>query len=153
MSSDAPAAPPETAAAVAGGPFADRLGIETLESAEGRCVMRMTVLPEMLNGAGVVHGAVVFALADTCSGAAAWTNRPGALAQNAQINWFRSARAGDVLTASGQEVALAGRSGTYDISVTNQDGDLIAVFRGASRARSEARPGRTRSMANHSREE
>ena len=147
MTSDAPDAPPGNAAAVAGGPFADTLGIEALETGQGRCVMRMTVRPEMLNGAGVIHGAVVFALADTCSGAAAWTNRPGALAQSAQINWLRSARVGDVLTATGQEVALAGRSGTYDISVTNQDGDLIAVFRGASRA------GRTRSMANQSREE
>jgi acyl-CoA thioesterase len=52
-----------------------------------------------------------------------------------------------VLTAHAREVALAGRSGTYDISVTNQDGALVAVFRGASRA------GRTRSMANQSREE
>lgn len=152
MPADAPTTSPD-ATAVAGGPFADALGIETLELAKGRCVMRMTVRPEMLNGAGVVHGAVVFALADTCSGAAAWTHRHGALAQHAQINWLRSATAGDVLTATGEEVALAGRSGTYDISVTNQDGDLIAVFRGTSRARSVATPGRTRSMANQSREE
>jgi acyl-CoA thioesterase len=148
MTSDTPAHTTVTdAVATTGGPFADLLGIELVEAGRGYCVMRMAVRPDMVNGAGVAHGAVVFALADTCSGAAAWTHRPGALAQSAQINWLRSAQAGDVLTATGREVALAGRSGTYDIAVTNQEGALVALFRGASRA------GRARSLANQSREE
>jgi uncharacterized protein (TIGR00369 family) len=69
--------------ATTGGPFAATLGIELVEASKGHCVMRMTVRPDMLNGAGVAHGAVVFALADTASGAAAWTHRFGALAQSA----------------------------------------------------------------------
>jgi len=41
---------------------------------------------------------------------------------------------GDVLTAAAHEVSLTGRSGIYDIRVTNQDGKTIAEMRGMSRA-------------------
>ena len=44
----------------------------------------------------------------------------------------RAARLGDVLTARARERVLSGRSGIYDVDVTKQDGETVAVFRGKS---------------------
>jgi acyl-CoA thioesterase len=43
-----------------------------------------------------------------------------------------AARLDDVLTASATEIAKTGRTGVYDIVVTNQRGERVAVFRGRS---------------------
>jgi acyl-CoA thioesterase len=37
-----------------------------------------------------------------------------------------------VLTSEGVEQTLSGRHGIYDIRVTNQHGDTVAMFRGKS---------------------
>ena len=42
------------------------------------------------------------------------------------------AREGDVLSAIAHERSMAGRTGVYDIEVTNQRGETIAFFRGKS---------------------
>ena len=55
------------------------------------------------------------------------------------IDILKSAKLGDVLTATAAETSLAGRTGLYDITVTNQRGDLIAVFRGRSHRLGERR--------------
>ena len=41
---------------------------------------------------------------------------------------------GDTLTAAAREISLTGRSGIYDVTVTNQKNETIAVFRGCSRS-------------------
>jgi acyl-CoA thioesterase len=44
----------------------------------------------------------------------------------------RPPRAGDVLIAVGRERSRAGRTGIYDVEVSNGDGTLVALFRGTS---------------------
>ena len=46
--------------------------------------------------------------------------------------FVRESREGDVLTASATEQTLAGKTGIYDVNVSNQDGRTIALFRGKS---------------------
>jgi acyl-CoA thioesterase len=56
------------------------------------------------------------------------------LAQHADIHWLRPGREGDVLTATAREISRSGRTGVYDIAVTNQAGELVATFRGMARS-------------------
>ena len=49
------------------------------------------------------------------------------------MTWQRAAREGDVLTATATEQDTVGRTGVYDVSVTNQDGETVGLFRGRIR--------------------
>ena len=45
--------------------FSQWLGIEVLEIKEGYSKIKMTVRKEMINGFGIVHGGIAFALSDS----------------------------------------------------------------------------------------
>ncbi len=109
-------------------------GMEIVEVDEGRAVMRMTVAPEHCNGHGMCHGGVTFTLADSAFAFACNSRNQATVAQHNVISYLAPGREGDVLTAVAEETDLSGRSGIYDVTVTNQDGRKIAEFRGFSRA-------------------
>ena len=98
----------------------------------GYARMHMSVRPEMTNGHGICHGGMIFTLADTTFAYACNSHNIEAVAAGCSIEFLRPGKAGDVLTAQAQEQALSGRHGIYDIRVTTQTGELIAVFRGKS---------------------
>lgn len=112
------------------------LGAEVLQADPGHARLRMTVRREMTNGFDIVHGGMIFALADTCFAMAC--NHPDGddatvtVASGADINFLRTAWLGDELVAEAVEVSRAGRSGIYDVTVTRGD-ETIAVVRGRSR--------------------
>lgn len=108
---------------------AETMGITLTEIAPGSAAMQMTVTPEMANGAGVCHGGIIFTLADTCGAYASASYGKQSLAFQGSINWVKGANVGDVLTARAREVAISGKTGVYDINVTNQDDVLVAVMR------------------------
>ena len=54
------------------------------------------------------------------------------VAVGAGIEFLRSGQLGDVLTCEGVEQTLSGRHGIYDMRVTNQRGEVVALFRGKS---------------------
>jgi acyl-CoA thioesterase len=109
------------------------LGIELVETGEGRAHARMRVTRSMVNGHGIVHGGYVFLLADTAFACACNSHGPAAVASSADITFVRPAREGDLLVAHAHERTRFGRSGIYDVTV-RRDGDTIAEFRGHSRA-------------------
>jgi acyl-CoA thioesterase len=98
----------------------------------GYARMRMTVRPDMLNGHDLAHGGLIFTLADTTFAYACNSHNHVTVAQGATIEFLAPGKAGDVLTAEGHERHSSGRTGVYDIKVTNQDGRTIALFRGKS---------------------
>lgn len=112
------------------------LGAEVLIAEVGHAKLQMTVRAEMTNGFDIVHGGMIFTLADTCFAMAC--NDPGGpqgtitVASGVDINFLKTAWLGDVLTAEATQVAQAGRSGVYDVVVSRGE-DTIAVFRGRSR--------------------
>jgi len=106
------------------------LGIELEEIRPGYARMAMAVREHMLNAQNVCHGGLVFALADSSFGYACNTHNQRALAASCTIEFLASAQAGDRLTAEAAEVARAGRSSVYDVRVTNQDRQTVALFRG-----------------------
>lgn len=111
---------------------AQMLGITLEEIAPGYARMRMTVRQDMVNGHDIGHGGMTFSLADTAFAYSCNSRNEVTVASSCSIEFISPARLGDVLTAVAQERTLRGRSGVYDINVTNQHGELIAHFRGRS---------------------
>lgn len=110
----------------------DLLGMELVCCEPGRAVMRMTVREPMLNGHEICHGGLIFTLADSTFAYACNSRNMNTVAAGCSIEFLRSAKAGDVLTCEGVERVLQGRHGIYDMSVTNQAGEVVAMFRGKS---------------------
>ena len=108
------------------------LGIQIAEVAPGRAVATMTVRADMLNGFAICHGGLIATLADSAFAFACNARNALTVASGFGIDILKSAKLGETLTATAEEVSLAGRTGLYDITVKNQNGDLIAVFRGRS---------------------
>jgi acyl-CoA thioesterase len=112
----------------------DFMGMELVSCEPGRAVMRMTVRDEMLNGHQICHGGLIFALADSTFAFACNSRNFVTVASGCSIEFLRPARAGDVLTCEGAEQVLQGRHGIYDMKVSNQRGEVVALFRGKSTA-------------------
>jgi acyl-CoA thioesterase len=110
----------------------DLLGIELVSCAPGRAVMRMTVREAMLNGHDICHGGLIFTLADSTFAYACNSRNLNTVAAGCSIEFLKSGKAGDVLTCEGVERVLQGRHGIYDMTVTNQDREVVAMFRGKS---------------------
>jgi acyl-CoA thioesterase len=108
------------------------LGMRIASIAPGRAEMTMTVRNDMVNGHGICHGGYVFLLADSTFAFACNSYNRNTVAQGCTIDYLAPARTGDVLRAKGTERSRTGRTGVYDIEVTNQDGVTVALFRGKS---------------------
>jgi acyl-CoA thioesterase len=93
----------------------------------------MRVRPDMLNGHGMAHGGMIFALADSafayvCNGA-----NHASVAAQASIIFLGKAEEGETLVAEAMEVAREGRAGVTRVSVKTDDGRDVAEFTGYSR--------------------
>ena len=110
--------------------FSRWLGVEVLEVAAGRAVLRMTVRPEMVNGFGTAHGGIVFAFAD--SALAFCTNSDGTIsvALDCTISYPAAVRPGDVLIATGVRETTTNKIGFASVTVRNQDDVVVGHFRG-----------------------
>jgi acyl-CoA thioesterase len=104
------------------------MNIETV--GPGTATLTMVVRQDMVNGHGTCHGGFIFAVADSTFAYACNSFNHRTVAAGVDINFLAPAHLGDVLTADGHARHQGGRSGVYDIEVTNQDGKLVAVFRG-----------------------
>ena len=110
-----------------------RLGMRIEHIAPGEATLSMTVTEDMLNGHGIAHGGFIFTLADTAFAFACNAYNQRTVAHQASITYLAPGRTGDRLTATAREVYRAGRTGIYDIHVTNDRGEPVAEFRGHSR--------------------
>jgi acyl-CoA thioesterase len=110
------------------------LGIEITEVGPGRATARMRVTDSMINGHDIAHGGYVFLLADTAFAFAGNSYGGVSLAAAADIVFVAPARSGDDLVADAVERVRFGRSGVYDVTVRRSTGDVVAEFRGQSRA-------------------
>ena len=109
------------------------MGMTLVSVSSGRAVMTLTVVEHHCNGHGICHGGVIFTLADSAFAFACNSYNQTTVAQQNAITFCASGQLGDVLTAEAVEVQRAGRSGVYDVTVTNQADTVIAVMRGNSR--------------------
>jgi phenylacetic acid degradation protein PaaD len=109
------------------------LGMSVVEASPGRAVVTMTVRSDMLNGLDVCHGGLIFTFADTAMAFASNAHNDIAFAVSADMTWQRPTVEGDRLVATAVEQDTTGRSGVYDVTVVNQDGDVVGMFRGRVR--------------------
>lgn len=109
------------------------LGLRLIDVGPGRAVMEMTVQDHHLNGHGICHGGFIFTLADSAFAFACNSHNRIAVAQHNAITYLSPGQPGETLRAEAVEVALTGRSGLTDVTVTGGDGRKVALFRGASR--------------------
>ena len=108
------------------------LGIKIEAMAPGCARMTMTVRPDMLNGFRICHGGFITLLADSAFAFACNSRNELTVAAGIVVDFVAPAREGDLLTAVARELSLAGRTGVYDVKVTNQRGETIAFLRGRS---------------------
>jgi len=108
------------------------LGMRITKVAPGFAELTMTVRHDMVNGHAICHGGFVFTLADSAFAFACNSYNANTVAAGCAIEFLAPSHEGDVLTATARERALVGRSGIYDIDVTNQTGATVAIFRGKS---------------------
>ena len=113
-------------------PASKGLGMRLDEIRPGYARMSMRVRPDMLNGHASCHGGFIFTLADSAFAFACNSHNFNTVGAGCTIDYLAPGREGDVLTAEAQEQALAGKTGVYDVTVTNAEGKTIALFRGKS---------------------
>ena len=110
--------------------FSQWLGIEVMEIKEGYSKIKMTIRKEMINGFGIVHGGVTFSLADSAFAFACNNRNNLSVALDTSINFIKPVHVDDVLIAEAKELHNGKSTGLYQISITNQNGHLVAVFKG-----------------------
>jgi acyl-CoA thioesterase len=108
------------------------LGIRIVEVRPGYARLAMAVRGDMVNGHGICHGGMVFALADSAFAFACNSYNENTVAAAASIDFLAPSRQGDELTAIASEVWRSRRNGIYEVTVINQEGARIALFRGRS---------------------
>lgn len=112
--------------------FSQWLGIAILDIAPARCACQMTVRAEMTNGFGVAHGGIVFSVADSAFAFACNSHGSVTVSIENSITYPLPIHVGDVLTASAVEDAASNRLSYYTVTVTNQNRDTVAIFRGTA---------------------
>jgi acyl-CoA thioesterase len=108
------------------------LGMHVASIGPGSATATMTVRRDMLNGHATCHGGIITALADTAFAFACNAYNELTVASGFTVDITAPAVEGDVLTARCVEVEKGGRLGVYDVTVSQQDGKRIAMFRGRS---------------------
>jgi len=110
------------------------MGMSLDDIGPGTATVSMTVEKHHTNGHDICHGGFIFTLADSAFAFACNSYNNLVVAQHNSITFIAPGKLGDRLTAVATEVVRFGRNGIYDARVTDQDGTLIAEFRGNSRA-------------------
>lgn len=110
--------------------FSAWLGIEILAVRPNAVTVRMRVRRDMLNGFGVCHGGVTFALADSAFAFASNTHGRVTVSVDNGMRYPAPVHEGDVLTAAAEEESAGRRLAFFRVTVTNQDGTTVGLFRG-----------------------
>ncbi|MBX9449992.1 MAG: PaaI family thioesterase [Taibaiella sp.] len=110
--------------------FSRWMGLQHIEVDKGYTRFTYTIIPEMMNGLGTVHGGVLFSAADSALAFASNSHDDLSVALEVSISYTRAARLGDVLTVEAKEIYSGRRTGVYDIRTYNQDNELVCAFKG-----------------------
>jgi acyl-CoA thioesterase len=110
----------------------ETMGMQLVNCSPGRAVLTMAVEARHLNGHKICHGGFIFTLADSTFAFACNSHNQATVAAGCSIEFLKPGQLGDVLTCEGVEQTLSGRHGIYDMKVTNQHGEVVALFRGKS---------------------
>lgn len=110
--------------------FSQWLGIQVLEVLPGACTLRMVVRPEMNNGFRITHGGIAYCVADSALAFASNSHGIHAVSIETSISHVKPVHAGDVLTATAEELSRGNRVAVYQVAVRNGKGEVAALFKG-----------------------
>lgn len=110
--------------------FSQWMQLQVLDVQEGYSKVRMTIRKEMVNGFGIVHGGIPFSLADSAFAFACNNRNNLSVALDVTITFSKAVNIGDVLTAEAKEIHNGRSTGVYLITVTNQNNEQVALFKG-----------------------
>ncbi len=110
------------------------LGMKLVAIGEGSATMTMTVRDDMLNSHDICHGGFITTFADSAFAFACNSRNHVTVASGLSVEFLAPVRGGDTLTVDAREIWLSGRTGVYDMVVTNQSGARVAMVRGRSAA-------------------
>ena len=110
--------------------FSSWLGISIIDTKDGYSKIQMVLRREMMNGFGIAHGGITFALADSAFAFACNSDGKITVALDVSISFPRAGKEGDILTAEAKQVSKTTRTGLYLIEVRNQHNEMVALFKG-----------------------
>lgn len=110
--------------------FSQWLGIHVMEITDGRCLLRMEVRPEMTNGFNIGHGGISYSLADSALAFASNAGNNMSVSIETSISHVKPVFNGDTLFALAIRKTQSSKTGIYEVSVTNQHDELVALFKG-----------------------
>ena len=108
-------------------------GIKIEEARHRYARVSIVVRPDMLNGHGIGHGGMIFALADSAFAYVCNGGNHASVAAQASIVFLDKVAEGETLIAEAEEVVREGRAGVTRVAVRTADGRPIAEFTGYSR--------------------
>jgi len=110
--------------------FSQWLGIERVEIKSGRCILKMKIRKEMLNGFAIAHGGITYSLADSALAFASNSHGRMSVSIETSISHVISLKEGDEITAIAEEKSITNKLGIYDIKITNKENKVVALFKG-----------------------
>jgi acyl-CoA thioesterase len=110
--------------------FSQWLGIEVLDIKEGYSKIKMMLREEMINGFDIIHGGIAFSLADSAFAFACNNRNNLSMALDTSITFTKATKPGDELIAEAKELHNGRSTGLYLITITNQDNQQVALFKG-----------------------
>jgi acyl-CoA thioesterase len=119
--------------------FAAGCGVELVSAAPGHAIARMHIETRHHNAIGTAQGGAIFTLADFAFAVASNSHGTVALAANVSITYMKAVRAG-LLTAEAKEISTNPRLGSYTVTVTDETGDVVALFQGLAYRKKDALP-------------
>jgi acyl-CoA thioesterase len=112
--------------------FSKLLGLEVDEVGPGYCRLHFVVRPDMLNGFGSLHGGATFAAADTAFAFACNSHGRQSVGLTVTVDYLEAGKLGDILTVEAHEESLKHKVGVYQVRVVNQEGVVLALFKGTA---------------------
>ncbi|MDQ2074634.1 hydroxyphenylacetyl-CoA thioesterase PaaI [Haloarcula sp. H-GB4] len=110
--------------------YCETLGIDVVELDSGYAQTELTITEDLLNFHGTPHGGAIYSLADAAFAAASNSHGEAAVALETNISYLDAVDTGETLSATAEETHLADSTAEYEVTVTAQDGERIATFRG-----------------------
>jgi acyl-CoA thioesterase len=108
--------------------FARELKINLMELEDGHSIVQMIYEPEKMdNMYARAHGGAIFGLIDEAFETAAQTHGTIAVALNVNVTYVSSPEPGQRLQAEARRVSQTKKTASYDIKVTDQNGQVIAL--------------------------
>jgi acyl-CoA thioesterase len=110
--------------------FSQWMGIAITDLAPGTCTLQAQIQPNMLNGFGICHGGITFSLADSAFAFASNSHGIQSVSIETSISHTKAVKADDIITAKAIEKNLTSKLGIYEVTLTNQNGEIVALFKG-----------------------